>query len=239
MITHCPKCNKALNFSESQFGKIQAALAAMQSGTLKLKCPHCKVPMELLTDGSLADWRQQSAGKPVTGRKRPEPPPPPDVNWLAESVFEESETIRDIPKVLVLIDPGEIRDRVLAAMVESFFQPVTVNTGAEAVEQIKGVPFDSVVLHSSFAGESLLQSSVHTLMKKMQMARRRYIFYVLVGQEFSTLYSLQAVSHSADLVVNEKDVAHMKNIYRKGQAEKDELFGPYIKALAERGISGS
>lgn len=238
MITHCPQCNKALNFSDNQYNKIQAALAAMKTGTLKLKCPHCKVPMELLADGSLADWRQRPATKP-TGRKMPEPPPPPDINWLTEAAFEESEAIRDIPKVLVLIDKGPMRDMVMEAMVESFSQPMAVDTKAEAVEQIQAISFDSVILHSHFGGESLLQSNVHDIMKRMQMARRRYIFYVLIGPEFSTLYSLQALSHSANLVINEKDVLHMKNIYRKGQDERLELFGPYIKTLQEHGVSGS
>lgn len=236
MVTHCPKCNKALSFSESQYAKIQSALSAVKTGTLKLKCPHCKVPMELLADGSLADWRQKPTATPVS-RRMPEPPQPPDVNWLTTSVFEESDTIRDIPKVLVIVDPGSVRDAIVEAMVESFFQPVTVDSSSEAVEQMQAVHFDSVFMHSNFAGESFVQSRVHSMMKEMPMARRRYVFYVLVGPEFSTLYPLEALSYSANMVINEKDVVYVKNIYKKGQVESDELFGPYIDALKEQGVA--
>jgi phage FluMu protein Com len=239
MVSHCPKCNKPLSFNENQLDRIQSALAAMSSGTLKLKCPHCKVPMELLSDGTLADWRQKPIVAASSRKKMPEPPRPPDINWLTESVFKEEEVIKDIPKVLVLIDPGPIRDRVMGAMVESFSQPVAVETRSEAVTQLQVVQFDSVILHSSFDGESFKHSRVHEIMKHMPMNRRRYIFYVLIGPEFSTLYSLEALSYSANMVVNEKDVEYMKNIYKRGKHETDELFGPYANILKERGVGGS
>ena len=238
MITHCPKCNKALNFSEKQFAKIEDALAVVKTGTLKLKCPHCKIPMELLADGSLADWRQQSGGS-ATGRQMVEPPPPPDVNWLTTSDFEETDAIKDIPRILILMDPGPARDSVLGAMIESFFQPVTVDTRGEALEQMQAVQFDGIILHSHFDGEPFKQSKVHDILKRMPMSRRRYIFYVLIGPEFSTLYSLEALSYSANLVINEKDVPYVKNIYKKGKAESDELFLPYINALKEQGVGNS
>ncbi len=238
MITHCPKCKKALNFSEKQFAKIEDALAVVKTGTLKLKCPHCKIPMELLADGSLADWRQTPRDI-ATGRKKVEPPQPPDVNWLTTSEFEETETIRDIPRVLILMNPGADRDSVVGAMVESFFQPVAVDTKEEALEQLEAIHFDSVILHSHFDGEPFKQSKVHAILKRMPMNRRRYIFYVLIGPEFSTLYSLEALSNSANLVINDKDAQYVKNIYKKGKAESDELFLPYINALKEHGVGNS
>jgi len=240
MISHCPNCNKALNFSESQQDKIKSALAAMTTGTLKLKCPHCKVPMELMSDGSLADWRQKPMGAAKkSDRKMPEPPKPPDINWLTKNSFDDEEKIKDIPKILVLVDAGPTREAVFGAMIESFFQPVAVDTREEAIEQLQAIQFNSVILHSRFAGETLLQSKVHEFLRRMPMGRRRYIFYVLVGPEFSTLYSLEALSYSANMVINEKDVEHFKNIYKKGKAENDELFGAFIKVLNEQGVTGS
>ena len=234
MITHCPKCNSMLNFSDAQQTKIRGALANVGAGTLKLKCPHCQDSIELLADGSSADWRQKPAGV-TKGSKLPEPPKPPDIDWLTKGVFEEKESIKDIPKILILINAGETRDKVLGAMVESFFQPIVVDTVAEAMEEMQVVQFDAVILHSNFDNNPFMTSEIHDFMKKMPMTRRRYIFYALLGPEFNTLYSLEAVSNSANMVVNEKDVEHMKNIYRRGKAEYDELFGPYISALKEHG----
>lgn len=238
MITHCPNCNKALNFTENQEAKIKSALAAMSTGTLKLKCPHCKVPMELLSDGSLADWRQKAAKVVTSQRKLPDPPNPPDINWLTKTTYQDDEKITDIPKVLVVIEPGQVRDSVVGAMIESFFQPVTVESVEEAVEQMQLIQFDSVILHSRFKGEDFKHSKIHEILKKLPMTRRRYIFYVLIGPEFHTLYTLEALSYSANMVINEKDVGYIKNIYKKGKADSEELFGTYINILKEQGVAG-
>jgi hypothetical protein len=238
MITNCPNCNKPLNFNENQEAKIKSALAALSTGTLKLKCPHCKVPMELLSDGSLADWRQKAA-KAVTGqRKLPDPPKPPDINWLTKTTYQDDEKITDIPKVLVVIEPGPVRDGVVGAMIESFFQPVTVESVEEAIDQMQLVQFDSIILHSRFKGEDFKYSKIHEILKKLPMTRRRYIFYVLIGPEFHTLYTLEALSYSANMVINEKDVDYIKNIYKKGKADSEELFGTYISILKEQGVAG-
>lgn len=234
MITHCPRCNSMLNFSDAQQQKIRGALATVGSGTLKLKCPHCKDQLELLADGSSADWRQKP-GAGAKGGKMPDPPKPPDIDWLTQGVFEEKESIKDIPKILILINAGETRDKVVGAMVESFFQPIAVDTVAEAMEQLRVMQFDAVILHSKFDNSPFITSEFHDFMKKMPMTRRRYIFYALLGPEFNTLYTLEAVSNSANMVVNERDVEHMKNIYKRGKTGYDELFGPYISALEEKG----
>jgi hypothetical protein len=234
MITHCPKCNNMLNFSDAQLVKIRGALASVGSGTLKLKCPHCKDQMELLADGSSADWRQKPVGA-QQGSKMPDPPKPPDIDWLTQGVFEEKETIKDIPKILILINKGETREKVVGAMVESFFQPIFVDTVAEALEQMQVVQFDAVILHSNFNNKPFLTSEFHDFMKKMPMTRRRYIFYALLGPEFNTLYTLEAASYSANMVINERDVAFVKNIYKRGKSEYEELFGSYISALKEHG----
>lgn len=237
MIDHCPNCQKALNFSEVQQAKIKSALTTVGTGTLKIKCPMCSGSIEMMADGT--PWQQKSApaAKSASGRKTPEPPRPPDIDWLTKGVFEEKETIRDIPKVLILIDKGEVRDRVTGAMVESFFQPLVVDTVDEAMEQMQAIQFNAVVLHSKFAGGSLGRSKFHEFMRRMPMNRRRYIFYLLIGPEFHTLYAMEALANSANLVVSEKEVEHMKNIYKRGKAEYDQLFGPYVSALKDLGSS--
>ena len=63
------------------------------------------------------------------------------------------------------------------------------------------------------------------------MARRRFIFYVLVGQEFKTLYDLQALAYSANLVVNGMEVTFMGTILRKAIPEYEVLFGPLMEEL--------
>jgi hypothetical protein len=233
MINTCPHCAREFNFSEAQVAKIEAALATLKGGTLKLKCPRCYQSVELSSDGTLADWRQPVA-LAAAGKLGPQPPPP-DIDWLTKGVFHDDEKIKDIDKALILIDPGEIRANVLGAMVETFYQPTTVDTIEDALRQMQQIQYSAVVLHSRFAGTKLRKSAIHEHMCEMTMSQRRYIFYILIGPEFHSLYSLEALSNSANLVVNEKDVEHFKNIYKRAKAEYEELFGPLIGTLKEAG----
>jgi len=233
MITTCPHCSREFNFNEAQVAKIEAALATLKGGTLKLKCPRCYESVELSSDGALADWRQP-ASPAATGILAP-PPPPPDIDWLTKGVFQDDEKIKDISKALILIDPGEIRANVLGAMVELFYQPTAVDTVEDALRQMQQIQYSAVVLHSKFASTKLRKSALHEHMSKMSMSQRRYIFYILIGPEFHSLYSLEALSNSANLVVNERDVEHFKNIYKRAKAEYEELFGPFIGTMKEAG----
>ena len=74
-------------------------------------------------------------------------------------------------------------------------------------------------------------------MRDMAMQRRRYLFYILIGKEFSTLYNLQALANSANLVINEEDLYHMGIALRKAIPMYEELFGPFMEELASAGKS--
>jgi len=70
----------------------------------------------------------------------------------------------------------------------------------------------------------------------MAMSRRRYIFYILVGPEFRTLYDLEALANSANLVVNDSDASHFSIILKRGMNDYNDLFGPYLEALGNYGV---
>lgn len=74
-------------------------------------------------------------------------------------------------------------------------------------------------------------------MRNLAMTRRRYIFYILIGPEFHTLYYLQALVHSANLVVNEKDLLNLNLALRKAIPVYEELFGPFMEELTSAGRS--
>ncbi len=63
------------------------------------------------------------------------------------------------------------------------------------------------------------------------MSRRRYIFYVLIGEEFDTLYDLQALAYSANLVINDADIPYVGTVLKKAIPEFEALFGPLMEEL--------
>ena len=69
------------------------------------------------------------------------------------------------------------------------------------------------------------------------MSRRRYLFYILIGPEFQTLYNLQALAHSANLVVNDKDLLQLGVALRRAIPVYEKLFGPFMEERTSAGKS--
>jgi CheY-like chemotaxis protein len=249
MISNCPHCQGALKFNAAQLAKIEQALKKLKSGQrLPLKCPHCKKPMQLDAAGEAPGAAApKTAGKAAEEPKAPQakeesaaaikPPPPPNTNWLDEEkqagLLEEH--ARDVPTSLVLHADDGMRHQLGSAMEALGYQVVTVTTAQEAIEQVSSASFASVVFHTGFEGGTLEDSTFHAYMRKMPMSRRRYIFYILVGPQFTTLYDIEALANSANLVVGDKDIKNFQIVLHKSIPYYEQLFGPLLEELSSYG----
>lgn len=230
MVSICPYCNQALNLNEAQQEKVEAALGQLTTGVLKMGCPHCRKIMQLRGDGSLLPQDQV----PDVGTKRPEKPAYPDISWLASGMYHEQKNIEDIPKVLLVMPDGIEKETISQVFEDIGYQVESAESSSDAIAKMRFVTFESVVLHSTMEG-SLAKATLHNEMRAMSMDKRRYIYYILVGPEFHTLYDLEALSNSANLVINDNEIKNFGIILRKGLRDYDELFGPYMSALKEFG----
>jgi len=236
MIDTCPNCLEPLNLSDTQKQKIQKALDKLPPGNLlKLGCPHCQKPFELTPDGTLPS-QQIPAGAPKGARKlNVPPPPPPDISWLSTGEIQEKEIIEDTPMALIMMKKRTGLELIMDAFDDEGFLTNSAESLEEGLDLMRFTPFAAVVLHSRFEGESLNNNKFHIFMQKMAMLRRRNIHYTLIGPEFETLYDLQALSNSANLVVNDNQLNNFNIILKKSLHENQKLFGPLVEALINRG----
>jgi hypothetical protein len=218
----CKACGK-VHKSNSKIEKSIMKLAPGQK--VRLKCSQC--------------GEQISLGKEIlsddVGVGKVRPPEPPDTSWLADGDFEEEAVVSDIPQAMVLVKDEKIEEQVVSALTGLGYRAETVDDVAEAIDKMQFFNYSSIVMQSSFGGTGLEENKFHELMSSMSMARRRYIFYALLGPEFNTFYNLQALACSANLVVNEKDTSHFGVILRKSIPEYEELFGPFMEELKVQG----
>jgi len=226
MISQCPHCHKALQFSPAQQEKIDQALANLKSGALKLGCPHCRKPISLKADGSL----QEEGAAPASAKETVTPPSFPDISWLAQGIYTEQEVLVEVPKALVLMAPGPQREAVAKALNDRGFRTEFPESAKDALVQMRFGLFAAVVLHDEFDG-ALSDSTFHRHMATMPMERRRPIFYALIGKKWHTLYNLEALANSANVVVNETEAIHFDIILKKGLQEMMELFGPLVESM--------
>lgn len=232
MINACPHCKSTLKLGEAQQAKLRAALAALEPGKkLTIKCPACQKPILLDANGP--------AATPGAGPAKPAiaPPGPPDLAWLKEGKLQDDDKAEDIPMALLLFPEGQQLELVSDAIEAVGYQVIKAKSVPEAKERMRFTNFACIILHSRFDGPSLEKSEFHNYIREMTMIRRRYLFYIIIGPEFNTLYNLQALAYSANLVVNEKDLLHLGIALRKSIPLYEELFGAYMEELTSAGRS--
>jgi len=176
-----------------------------------------------------------AAESPDHARKNIKPPDPPDISWLESGDFDEDQVIEDVPLALVLMEDSENRDAIIESIESIGYKTEIVKNTREAMEKMQFVEYSAVVLHANYEGEGLASSDFHRYMCDMPMSRRRFVFYTLIGKEFNTLYNLQALAYSANLVVNEEEIPYFNIIIRKAIPEYEELFGPITEELRIHG----
>jgi hypothetical protein len=223
----CGACGK----QHKSNAKLEESLAKLAPGKkIRLKCSQCQEP--ILLDKGMLDGHRAKVEALST---RVKPPEPPDTSWLYEGEFVDDEMVADIPQAMVLMPEGQAMDEVLRALAGLGYQAITVENTKQALEKMQFVNYSNIVLHSRFEGGGLEGNRFHTYIQNMEMARRRFIFYVLIGPEFKTFYNLEALSNSANLVVDEQDSAKFDIILRKAIPEYEELFGAYMTELRVQG----
>ncbi len=209
--------------------------------SIRIKCPGCSETIildnSILSIGSSNGQSAEIKSPPQTtiGNTPIKPPAAPDIAWLADGIFDEEQVIEDIPLALVLMDSGPHRDTIVESIESIGYKTEIVQSSLEAMEKMQFVEYSAVVLHSQYEGNGLSTSPFHKFMCNMSMSRRRFIFYTLVGNEFKTLYNLQALAHSANLVVNDEEIPYFSIIIRKAIPEYEELFGPITEELRIHG----
>ena len=217
----CSACGK----SHKSNAKLEASLNKLQPGQkLRLKCSQCGESMTLGREILLA-------GSSVSIH----PPDPPDTSWLREGVFDEEEVVSDIPQALVLMKAGEARDKITVALTGLGYKAETAEQTGDVIRRMQFVSYTCVILHTGLIEGNLEDNPFHRFMCQMEMSRRRYIFYVLIGPEFKTFYNLQALTNSANLVVNDSEMQYFGVILRKAIPEYEQLFGPYMDELKIQG----
>lgn len=160
------------------------------------------------------------------------PPQPPDLSWISNEILKNRHNIKDKPAALILMTDSGSKGSVALALEKSGYQIEYAETADDALQKLTSTIFAVVALHIDFErGMSFEESKVHNYLAKLPMKKRRRIFYILLGPAFKTLYKLQALSLSANLVVNIADIEFMSTIFKKSFLDYNELFGPLLQIV--------
>jgi hypothetical protein len=228
MIVNCPHCGKHLKLSD----KIRESVRQLTPGRkIKVKCVHCSVPFGLDENSVKNASPVHSGAEEIASGRSVSPPTPPNTDWLKEGIYEDQEVVEEVPRALVLMPESSQRDMVVKAATGSGYRVEMSATPEDAIDVMRFVNYAAVFLHQHFEPGGVHSGKFHQFMRQMNMSRRRYIFYVLIGEQFQTLYDLQALAYSANLVVNDNEIPFIGTVLKKAIPEFETLFGPLMEEL--------
>ena len=236
MISQCPHCSTMLRFSEAHSQKLSQALGALGPGrTLKFACPRCKISIELNQEGNVPGPTEPEKKDAVNVSVLP--PQAPDISWLRSGDITESDVLEDVPTAMVLIPDTSIREKVSQGLGENQYQIYIPQNIDQAINSMRFKEYSVVVFFDEYDGKPLEEQDFHAFMMQMSMAKRRNIYYILVGDSLHTLFDLEALTLSANLVVSVNEIDHISMLLKKGLKDYESLFSPYMATLKLHGKS--
>lgn len=229
MLVHCPHCTKSLKLNE----KAVASLKKLPQGkSLKVQCNYCKESFSLnshLVEGENQANFTKSAKAKIEIDVRP--PEPPDIGWLSKGEEVVQQAIVGIPKALIVVRDEGMQKTFRTGIERLGYQVELCADFDETLQKVFRSDYKLIIYHSLYEEGGLENSRLHQYLCRMPMSQRRPLFYVLVGPEMQTLYDLQALVYSANLVVNDSQAPHIEALVKKSFSESEALFEPLVEEL--------
>ncbi|CAG35626.1 unknown protein [Desulfotalea psychrophila LSv54] len=218
MIVQCPNCGKKLKAGAKLIQGIQDLPAGEE---LRVRCTQCSTSFGVSGSSLAAD---SSAGRKL------QPPAAPDTSWLGQADLVDPE-VDSRPSVMLLVRDNDRRELLSQAFSSLGYFVEFCDSPREALEKMQFVVYSAVMLADDYESVPLTESLVHVHMCAMHMDRRRHILYILVGENYHSLYDLEALVYSANMVVNNNDVEYFPVMLKKLVREYDSLFGGLMGEL--------
>lgn len=216
MKVRCPNCGMQLKAGGKFIEKIEG-LGPNEKA--RVKCMGCTEPFDVGKD---------VLGDSVPGSLRP--PAAPDISWLQSGDGRDGgdDGAEELPTILVLMKESVHREVVVSSFMDHGYRLEFATSSVAAIEKMQFTIYAGVVQESSFETGAIQETDVHKYISSMDMVKRRQMLYILIGDKFRTLYDLEALCYSVNLVVNTKDIKYFSTMLRKVVRENEILFGPLI-----------
>ena len=147
-----------------------------------------------------------------------------------------SATLRDdAPSALLCVDDGDRRGAVRKALEDLGYAPETPADAAEAIDRLRKVPYQIVVVDETYNGGTALDNAVLQALNSMSMSVRRYMFVALLAADVKTLDNSSAFARSVNAVVNTNDLGQFTPLLRRAVADNDAFYRVFREVLQSAG----
>ena len=154
-------------------------------------------------------------------------PRPPAIDALRKKFFtEKTDADSKLRRALILSANNEFL-LVCKKALQNFQYNVKITPSeSDAIKSISLYSFSALIYENTLGFYDF-----EHYMRNLAGDKRRSLYYVIVGPELTTLYDLQALHLSANLVVNSTDIQYLDKILKKGFQDYETLFRPFVEIL--------
>jgi hypothetical protein len=135
----------------------------------------------------------------------------------------------DRPALLAISNP-EILSQVRGSLVDMGYKVHNVETHNHFSTRFNQVNYHIVIIEENFANSSGGENHALHLIQRMPMLQRRHAVFLLIGENFETLNSMQAFAQSVHCVVNPSEISLIGQLVQKAIADNDTFLAPYRDA---------
>jgi hypothetical protein len=178
------------------------------------------------------DHQQPSEPKPLKSAKSKKisfsaSPRPPNIDALRRKFFTEKTDSDSQPRRALILSANNDFLFVCKKALQNFqFNVKITPSESDAIKSISLYSFSALIYDNSLGF-----SDFEDYMRNLAGDKRRSLYYVIVGPELTTLYDLQALHLSANLVVNSNHIQYLDKILKKGFQDYETLFRPFVEIL--------
>lgn len=121
-------------------------------------------------------------------------------------------------------------EAVADALVENYYEVCVVGEASQAVEQMREVPVDVLILDQEFDATAEGASAIDRELNSMRMADRRRVVFVQLSNSARTGDAHAAFLGNANLVFNPSDLENLIRVLDKNIRDLNELYREFNKA---------
>ena len=121
-------------------------------------------------------------------------------------------------------------EAVADALVENYYEVCVVGDAAQAVEQMREVPTDILILDQEFDAAAQGAAAVGRELNAMRMAERRRVVLVHLSNTARTGDAHAAFLGNANLVVNTNDLDNLLRVLDKNIRDLNDLYRDFNRA---------
>jgi hypothetical protein len=223
MQVTCPGCSKSITIPDSK---------VPQGKSFSFACPQCKTkitaqgpPGPPVPEENPASV-QEAADPPSSSQ----PAAAFDQDAYDEVVEEEEEN-----KLRALVCDPNHSDQWVKALKDLDYAVTVAASVEDALRKLKFNEYHLVALNELYGTDNPSANLVKHVLDTMAMVTRRKMVVLLVGKDFKTFDNMMSFVKSADVVVNQADIANLHTVIRKARSEHELRYKVFREVLTAHG----